>query len=188
MVIAFTGSHSTGKSSIVEAFKGKTGIVCLNSCTRSTITAEERRVDGIDDLNTSQLNILKAIEIKVQEIKKLSEENPNTIYLMDRCIFDFIAYSKSFYKKGLLSKSVLEFIEKRAKDLYSFIDLIVYVPIEFDIVDDGVRSLDNNLRKAVDKEIQNQILNVKAPTLVTTLRGSEDERIRSIQKIIDRWS
>lgn len=188
MVIAFTGSHSTGKSSIVEAFRGKAGINCLDSCTRSTITAEERRVDGIDDLNASQLNLLKAIETRVQEIKKLSEENPNTVYLMDRCVFDFVAYTRSFYKRGLLSEDTLKLIEKKAKDLYLFIDLIVYIPIEFGIVDDGVRSLDNELRTMVDNEIQDQILDVKAPTLVTILRGSEDERIRNIQKIIDRWS
>ena len=185
MIVALTGSHSTGKSTLVEYFQDKKNIVRLSSVTRSTITNEERRVDGVVDLDVAQLKILLNIIQGIDNIIEMNEQNPDNIYLLDRCVFDFIAYSRCFYKQGKLSKCVLDVIEEKGSKLFQCIDLFGYLPIEFDIVDDGIRSLDNELRKEVDGEIVDLLKTNKVNYIV--LSGSVDERIQNLQTRIDTF-
>lgn len=182
MIICFSGAHSTGKSTLVEFFKGKEGFICLDSCTRSTITAEERRVDGITDLENAQIKLLGNVTARMAEIVKLSVENPDKVILMDRSCLDFIGYSRAFAKRGLLSQNCLEQIEKGCKDLWKYIDVVFYLPIEFNTVDDGIRSLDEDLRKDVDKEVLDQILWNKVRAVKLT--GSVLTRVKRIQEVI----
>lgn len=183
MIVAITGSHSTGKSTIVDFVKDNPKFVSLNSVTRSTITDKERKIDGIDNLDNAQIKIMNNIISGVDDIVQMNKQDPSKIYLMDRCVFDFIAYSRSFYKQGNLSKEVLNEIESKCTNLYKHIDLFVYLPIEFDIVDDGVRSLDNNLRKNVDNEIKD-LLKCNNINYIT-LKGNVNERIESLQNAIN---
>lgn len=179
MIVALTGAHSCGKSTLIEFFRGKEGFECIDSVTRSTISKEERKVDGVENLDKAQYAILDNIGKATMELVKRNAENPDKVYLLDRCVFDFIAYSVSFFKKNLISKECLETIETTCKNYWKYYDLVCYLPIEFDIVDDGVRSLDEDLRKEVDKAILDQLLwnEVKA----IKLHGSVRQRIEDLR-------
>ena len=115
----------------------------------------------------------------------MNKQNPNKVYLLDRCVFDFIAYSRCFYKQGKLSKCVLDVIEEKGSKLFQCIDLFGYLPIEFDIVDDGIRSLDNELRKNVDSEIVDLLKTNEVNYIV--LNGSVDERVQNLQTRVDTF-
>ena len=181
MIVVFTGSHGTGKSSLIEKLKSWDNVECVNSVTRSTISAKERRIDGVKDLDRSQYDILgRVIELTGDLIKK-NQENPNKIFLADRSIFDFVAYTRAFHKRGLVSDECLRTIEGTTQNISQNYDLICYLPIEFDIVDDGIRSLDEELRRIVDQEIQEQI---KGKENVIKLSGSYEERIESLRSRI----
>lgn len=183
MIVAFSGAHSCGKSTLVEFFRGKEGYICIDSCTRSTISAEERKVDGVTDLGSAQIKMLDNVTKRMAGIVKMNVEDPTKIYLMDRSCLDFIAYSRVFARKGLLSKYYLEQIEKGCKDLWRYIDVIFYLPIEFPIVSDGVRSEDEALRKEVDMEILNQLLWNGSKSVKLT--GPVLSRVLLVEKTID---
>lgn len=185
MIISLTGSHSTGKSTLVEFFRGKEGYVCLDSCTRTTITAEERKVDGVESLDSAQIKMLDNITKRMADIVRMNVEDPNQVYVMDRCIFDFIGYSRVFAKKGLLKRDTLNQIERGCKDLWNYIDIFFYLPLEFGIVDDGVRSLDEDLREEVDSEILSQILWNKVKAVKLT--GPVLSRVEKIKEACNEY-
>ena len=183
MIVVLTGAHSCGKSTLVEFFRGKEGFECVDSVTRSTISKEDRKVDGVQNLDKAQYAILDNIEKATLDLVKKNAEHPEKIYLLDRCVFDFIAYTRCFAKKGLVSQECLEDIENTCRDYWKYYDLVGYLGIEFPIVADGVRSEDEELRKQVDQEIRGQIFwnQVKA----VELNGSVRQRVESLQKYIN---
>ena len=104
---------------------------------------------------------------------------------MDRSFVDFTAYTLAFNKQGKISDTFAAMMqyecEKRlSKNQY---DLIFYLPIEFDIVDDGIRSIDKELQKLVDTEINKLLVN---KTNTVRLSGTIDERIKQISNCISR--
>lgn len=184
MIVVLTGAHSCGKSTLVEFFRGREGFECIDSVTRDTITPEERKVDnGVSE--EGQRRIYQAILKKTAEIRKMNAENPEKIFLLDRSIFDFIAYNRAFVQRGLLSSSFAGELERGLEGLSDNYDLVFYLPIEFKIVDDGVRSLDEDLRKDVDEEILKQVLWNKVKAV--KLHGSIKQRIESINRSIDTY-
>lgn len=183
MIVVLTGSHSCGKSTLVEFFRGKEGFTCVDSVTRNSTTAQERKIDGVEDLNETQLRILDNIKDATRDILLKNVENPDQVYLIDRCVFDFMAYSRAFYDRGLLSPYTLEKIITDCKQVWDAYDLVCYLGIEFDIVDDGVRSLDEDLRKDVDRYILNQLL--WNPVKAIKLDGSVRQRVERLQNAIN---
>ena len=79
MIICFTGSHSTGKSTLVEFFKGKEGFVCLDSCTRTTISDKERKIDGISSLDRTQLRMMEGVRSRMAEIVEMNIKDPEKV-------------------------------------------------------------------------------------------------------------
>lgn len=183
MIVVLTGAHSCGKSTLVEFFRGKEGFECIDSVTRSTISKEDRKVDGVENLDKAQYAILDNIGKATIEVVKKNAEDPDKVFLLDRCVFDFIAYSRCFHKKGLISDECMYTIEHVCKDYWKYYDLVCYLGIEFPIVSDGVRSEDEELRKQVDREIHKQILwnEVKA----MQLNGSVLQRVSDLQDAIN---
>lgn len=183
MLVCLTGAHSCGKSTLVEFFKGKAGFECVDSVTRSTISKEDRKVDGVENLDKAQYAILDNIGKATLELVKRNAENPDKIYLLDRCVFDFIAYTRCFAKRGLVSEECLNTIEKVCKDYWKYYDLVCYLGIEFPIVADGVRSEDEDLRKQVDSEIFKQILWNKVRAI--QLSGTVLQRVSDLQNAVN---
>lgn len=182
MIVVLTGSHSCGKSTLVEFFQGKEGFECIDSVTRSTISKEDRKVDGAKNLDNAQYAILENIRKATTELIRKNQENPEKVYLVDRCAFDFIAYTRCFHRRGLVSDQCLEEIEEQCANFYICYDLVGYLPIEFPIVPDGDRSEDEELRKEVDQEILKQIMWNRVRAI--TLHGSVKQRVTDIQYAI----
>lgn len=181
MIVVLTGAHSCGKSTLVDFFRGKESFVCIDSLTRSTITPEERKIDtGVSE--DGQLRMYHAILEKTAEIRRMNILDPSKIYLLDRSVFDFIAYNRAFAKRGWLNSAVAEQMELGLEDLWDNYDLVFYLPIEFNIVDDGVRSLDEDLRRDVDQEILAQLL--WNPVKAIKLNGSVRQRVEVLQNTV----
>ena len=181
MIYTLTGTHSTGKSTLLSKLKEVYPNFYFNdSSTRDVTTKEERRLNEISD--DSQNKLFKAIEVKEVELLQVSNILP---IFMDRSIVDFTAYTLTFNKQGKISDTFAAMMqyecEKRlSKNQY---DKIFYLPIEFDIVDDGIRSIDKELQRSVDIEIRTLLSN---QTNVITLTGTIDERLKQISNCIGR--
>lgn len=183
MIVALTGAHSCGKSTLVEFFRGKEGFECVDSVTRSTISKEDRKVDGVQNLDKAQYAILDNIQKATLDLVKRNVEDPSKIYLLDRCVFDFIAYTRCFAKKGLVSQKCLEEVTNTCDKYWKYYDLVGYLGIEFPIVSDGVRSEDETLREQVDREIHGQIL--WNETKAIQLYGPVLQRVADLQNAIN---
>ena len=158
-VVAMCGAHGTGKSTIVNELRKDPRCICIDSVTRTQTSQAERRIDGkLKDLDQTQLNILEAIKVNAEKIRELKESLPDDkIIVMDRSSFDFYAYSKNFFVKNLLRHRTMNKIEDELPKLVDFIDLFYYLPIEFNLVDDGIRNMSEELRQGVDKVIREQL-------------------------------
>lgn len=181
MIYTLTGTHSTGKSTLLGKLKEIYPNFHFNdSSTREVTSKEERRLDDISD--DSQNRLFKAIELKEVELLQVSKIIPT---FMDRSFVDFTAYTLAFNKQGKISDTFAAMMqyecEKRLlKNQYK---IIFYLPIEFDIVDDGIRSIDRELQKLVDIEIKELVSN---QTNIVTLNGTIDERLKQISNSIGR--
>jgi nicotinamide riboside kinase len=79
-----------------------------------------------------------------------------------------------------LTYSYIEDTWNRIKNEYTH---YIYFPIEFDSVDDGVRSIDEDWRTKIDNEFQAVLEGVRQPYLTVT--GSPMQRVEQIIKFIN---
>lgn len=181
MIIALTGSHGTGKSTLVNYFRDKPGFVCVDSVTRTSTTKEERRIGDVN-LDKAQIVIANNIVEKMTEILEMNRQNPNLIYVLDRSVLDFIGYCTAFYYRGQLSQAVLDQCRELVKKFIPQIDLYIFLRPEFDLTDDGVRNLDEKLQLAVDDYIKKLLDSFQVNFIRAT--GTVESRVSQIENAV----
>ena len=167
--IALVGASSTGKTTVYELLK--------NKLPKYEFINESTRTVGsygfpINERGTSETQLA----ISSFHLEALIQ--PYNL-ILDRCYMDLIVYSKYMDKLSLEAYNYIFETWKRVKDEYTH---YVYFPIEFDSVDDGVRSVNENWRRQVDAEFQEQLKLVREPYLTVT--GSPMERLNQILEFI----
>lgn len=102
--------------------------------------------------------------------------------ILDRCYLDLIVYST--YMDNLSDSAYSYILDTwlRVKDQYTH---YIYFPIEFASVDDGVRSVNEGWREAIDKQFE---VNLKAIKFsggdYLTVTGSPKQRVEQILNYI----
>jgi len=185
-IFSLTGSHCTGKSILVEKFKENPNFVCFDSVTRSTISAQERRIDGINDLEETQNMMADRVIENMDRILKLNAMDNSKVYLMDRSVFDFLGYTKCFMDRGLLSTQAYVDIWNKCKNVWDNIDFFFFLRPDFPIVDDGVRSIDEDLRQKVDQEIYRLLK--ETGVAFAQLAGSVEDRIDMVNQQVKYYA
>jgi nicotinamide riboside kinase len=92
---------------------------------------------------------------------------------------DLLVYSKFMDKLSVRTYNYIEDTWNRLKNEYTH---YVYFPIEFDSIDDGVRSVNEEWRKKIDDEFKAVLEGVRQPYL--TITGSPMQRVEQIMKFI----
>jgi predicted ATPase len=169
--IIFTGAQGTGKTTVLKALEER-GANVITEVVRN-LSKKGVKINEDGDEN-GQKKIFKAYE------KLLSE---NTSYISDRGLVDVLAYTMYLSEKGLVSE---ELVTKQFKALAKFMksngDIIYcYFPIEFAVVDDGTRSVNEDFRAAIDENIKTIL--AKMGVTYVTVRGSQEERIAILDKL-----
>ena len=167
--IALVGASSTGKTTVYELLK--------NKLPKYEFINESTRTVGsygfpINEAGTSETQLA----ISSFHLEALIQ--PYNL-ILDRCYMDLVVYSKYMDKLSLEAYNYIFETWKRVKDEYTH---YVYFPIEFDSVDDGVRSVNEDWRRQVDAEFQEQLKLVREPYLTVT--GSPMERLNQILEFI----
>jgi len=154
MKIAFTGSHGVGKTTLITELRNE-----LSNYKNVQVTKEVPRIicDIIDNpeyFRRNQNNLKKQLLIffgqiiQEYDLSKLDSE----ILICDRTIFDHWAYTLYLFKDKL-DDDFIKIIEHFMVKHMSNYDSIFYIPIEFEVEDDGTREDDKGFQKEVDSLI-----------------------------------
>jgi hypothetical protein len=171
MRIAISGSHRSGKSTLVERLSA--------ALRKHTVVEEPYHVmaeDGYEFSNPPSLeDFLAQLE---HSIASLSEGGPNVLF--DRCPVDFLAYI-SVHDDA----AAFDFDEwiPQVRSAIQTLDLIVFVPIEArDRIAVSTPGEDRELRKAVDEKLREILLEdpFELDVDVIEVEGEPDLRARYV--------
>lgn len=166
--IILTGAHGTGKTTLMNEL-AKDGTRTL-SIARDAATAGN--YPPTDDAREAYQKDLFAAGFKALSSKKN--------YISDRGLTCIAAYT---FFNALAGKITKKTADNQYLKLQKFHNdnpdiLVVYVPIEFELTDDGLRSVDTEEQAAIDFMIKN-ILDTAGIKYIT-VTGTVEERVAQI--------
>lgn len=166
MKIGLLGAQGTGKTTLLESVHGY--LPEYEKCTEVTRWVKSLGVDineGGSDLS-QQLVLMKHLENLFL----------HDYMITDRTLIDGYVYTWWLNKQGQVSDNMVHKTEDAMHRLLHHYDLLFYLPIEFDVVDDGVRSIDNTFRNEIDAKFQIVVETFQIPSLC----GSIDQRVSAL--------
>ena len=168
--IALVGSSSTGKTTVYELLKNiLPKYEFINESTRTVASYGF----PINEAGTSETQ-LAISSFHLEALLK-----PGNVVL-DRCYMDLLVYSRYMNEISVETYNYIEATWNRVKNEYTH---YIYFPIEFDAVDDGVRSVNEKWRRKVDEgfiEELEQLPDYKR----LTITGSPMQRVDQIMEFI----
>lgn len=169
--IALVGSSSVGKTTVFELLKNRFSKYEFISETTRTVKSYDFPINerGIDStqLAISSLHLFNLLQ-------------PHHL-ILDRCYLDLLVYSNRLNDISPNTKAFIRNMWEKVKGEYTH---LVYFPIEFSVVDDGVRSINEEWRKEVDEEFKVELERYGRQYL--TVSGSPMQRVEQITKYIDK--
>lgn len=167
--IILTGAQGTGKTTLMnELAKDKTRTLSIarETAIRTGWTPDK----GVDEEYQKELfaDVLKAVSSKKS-------------YISDRGLTCVAAYTFSGALDEVISKKTADSqYMKLAKFHHDNPDVaVIYLPIEFDLVDDGVRDTDKENQAKIDFLIKNLLDTAEIKYLTVT--GTVEERLKQIE-------
>ena len=168
--IALVGASSTGKTTVYELLK--------NKLPKYDFVNESTRTIGsygfpINEKGTDATQLAIScfhLEALLQPYNQV----------LDRCFMDVVVYTRFMDKVSEETWKYIDATWNRIKNEYTH---YIYFPIEFDSVDDGVRSVNEKWRTDIDEEFKDVLEGVRQPYL--TITGSPMQRVEQILKFIN---
>ena len=171
--IIFTGAQGTGKTTILNHYK-EHGENVITEVVRN-LAKKGVKINKEGD-EKGQTKIFK-------EYEKLLGEH--TSFISDRGLIDVTAYTVYLARQGKVSE---EYTNKQLKKLGKFLEensdiIYCYFPIEFDIVADGTRDLDETFRSDIDQIILS-LLGAFGINFVV-VSGTVEERLARVERLFN---
>lgn len=143
LTYVITGAHGTGKSTLLNELRSIPGYSFSESVTRKS--GANINQEGDED---GQILILNTI-IEYEKANGLYTKD----YILDRSFIDFYAYTIYLHRRQKVTDETLTRIKEEFDIRKQYYNMIFYLPIEFDIEQDGVRSTDIEFQKEIDSII-----------------------------------
>lgn len=161
MRIAVIGSHGTGKTTLSKLICEDLNFNFIPDVARQ---AHEKKfpINENTPPETQFWILSKQLEL---------ERNTATPWVSEKSLFDNLIYGGISIK----DEEVLRVLEKIVFANATY-DLIFYLPIEFSLEDDGLRSLDPEFQKKVDREFRGLLKKKKIKFV--EVQGTVKERVR----------
>ncbi len=172
--IAIVGSFSTGKTTLAEAVAPKLDLPLLPEVARQ-IAAEGFKLDKDATVETETLIFLR----------QYYNEMINPEFVGDRSLIDALAYAgwvlehQQRRKEFALWDACLDIAAHTLRSNYTH---VFYLPIEFDIVPDGLRPIDPEFQQDIDRRIV-EILRGH-DIRHATVTGSVDDRVQRLLETV----
>ena len=168
MRISLTGPHGSGKSTLMKAIEedprwGKIELQFLPEMTRK-IAALGYPINEAGTNDTQNLVIARYLE------DVLAKDN----YIVDRCIVDGYVYTQYLVETGQCDRALSDyafFVSEMYIPRYNY---IFYIPSEFEIEEDGTRSVGEDFHDRV-VELFEEVFTIPRKNVIP-LRGTVEER------------
>lgn len=166
--IILTGAQGTGKTTLMNELS-KDGTRTISHIRK---TAAENGLDVLNATEAGQKIYFKTLK------KELSSKRS---YISDRGLSCVAAYTFDKAVTGDIPKKVAD---KQYMDLVKFHNenpdiLLVYVPVEFELEDDGQRPADKEMQTKIDFFIKNILETSNVPFI--TVNGTVEDRVNQIE-------
>lgn len=171
--IILTGAQGTGKTTLMNAL-ATDGTKTLSIAREQAVAAGWSSVTGSDQ--DYQKTLFKTL---------LKEISRKCSYISDRGLTCVAAYTFDGALNGKITKKTADSQYLKLQKFHAENPdvLVVYVPIEFDLVDDGVRNLDVDYQKKIDFFIKN-LLDTAGINYIT-VTGTVEERVKQIETALN---
>lgn len=175
--LILTGAHGVGKSTILNHYKDL-GYNCITEVVRN-LTKTGVNINEMGD-DVGQKTIFK-------EYQKLLKSKKG--YISDRGLVDVLSYTCSHAiaednEEGPMKKLADKQYMTAAKFYHDNPDIeICYFPVEFPVVDDGLRSTNEEFRAEIDFLIKTFL--DSAELKYHTITGTVEERIAKVESILN---
>lgn len=168
--IVMSGAQGTGKTTVLNLFR-EAGYPVITEVVRNLVKNQGIKINQ-DGTNETQMLVFDTYKKVLGETER---------YVSDRGLTDVLAYTGAGCVEGKVSRDLVvrqeelfnEFIKNNPDIVY------VYFPIEFPVVADGVRSVDEDYRSLVDRNIK-YILDNNLGGCYLTVHGTPEERFQQI--------
>ena len=184
MRIAFTGSHCTGKTTLLNDIINYCGQdIKINSITEVARKIIDKGYPLNQDANVDSYIHYINDQLNAEKVSM----NECDLFISDRTLLDPVAYAivNSQLPRPYIPEYFIEMmtnvwlLERTRYDLY------VYFPIEFPLEIDGIRPIDEQYRSDIDERIQ--LLLNKHKINYVTVSGNKVQRRDYLIKIIKRY-
>ncbi len=174
--ISVSGTHSTGKTTLVNS------VVNSIDAKHISVIPEIARflIDRGFKLNQDITEF--GIVNYITEYLYYERITQSDIVVSDRSLIDLLAYVKT-NKSSKIRKTYLKLIEEIVFEESRRFDCYVYIPIEFELVIDKVRSSDLSYQKKVDETFLQLFSDYNI--IPTVLTGNVRERTNTFLRLID---
>lgn len=153
MKIILTGAQGTGKTTVLNAVFADTTIDTSNITKVSEVIRELAKTDASVKYNENGTEESQQLFFDTYETIFTNNNN----YISDRGLVDVVAYTKWLLEHNQVS---VEFYNKMYNRWIEFCERVSnygivyqYVPIQFDAIQDGFRSTNDEYREYIDKTI-----------------------------------
>jgi len=175
--VGISGAQGTGKSTIIKKLKvDKT--ICDKYELVEEITRNVKR-KGLDINNQGKQYNLTQLLIMNGHIENSLIQNS----ILDRCALDGLVYTKYLWEYGKVETWVMDYALRVFEMLLPKYNHIFYIPPEFKIHDDGVRSVDTGFRDDIVRIFELYISTFNINPIKLT--GSVDERVKTVKQYLD---
>jgi nicotinamide riboside kinase len=167
MRISVVGSHGTGKTTLCKKLASKYE---LNYIPDIVPEAFRRGFEINEDTppETQFWILSKQLEL---------ERNTPEPWIMEKSLWDNVVYGRFSIRDSKVLSVIEDIVTNNAK-----YDVVFYLPIEFPIEDDGLRSLDPKFQKEIDKKLRVYLKSNKV--VFHELGGNIEARIKKASLIL----
>lgn len=167
MRIGICGAQSVGKTTLLNALRSEKLLHDIRVCNEVT-----RRVNSYGiPINEKGSDISQKLIMHEHVVNVFMYSS----FIADRTALDGIVYTHYLHENGKVSDETMTYVTNIFVKLKPFYDIMFYIKPEFEIQNDGIRSVDVKFRDRITELFDQYISTFRVP--VINLSGSVRERV-----------
>ena len=186
MKLAFTGTHVTGKTTLLKDVEKYIHNDLVTSCSFGSITGIARNIIERGFPLNKDGNVYSYVNYINDQLEAEKGMDSYDIFISDRTILSPLAYATA--NQSLPRPFIPDYLIKMIENVWLLekerYDLYVYFPIEFPMVfKDNIHPSDEEYRQLIDRTILSLL--DKHSVNYITVTGNREKRLETILKVLD---